>query len=186
MPTRTPARYDIAILQGVSWDYPLRVLGAGVLIDTTDYDARMQVRPSVDEDPVLDLTVANGRMTVGFDPPKWQATTAYALGQQVVPTTLNGFVYEVTVAGTSGGTEPSGGTPWPTTLGNTVVNGTVTFRAESTDAGVTNVRATLVPSDTSSIGDWGLGRYDIEVEDGFGHVTRVVEGQAVLSREVTR
>lgn len=62
---------------------------------------------------------------------KWVSSTALALGSYIIPRTYNGFEYEVTVAGTTAATEPV----WPTTLGATVVSGTVTFtcreRAES-------------------------------------------------------
>ena len=53
----------------------------------------------------------------------WAATTAYSLGNRRVPTVANGYYYEVTVAGTSAGVQPT----WPTTIGNTVVDGTVTW-----------------------------------------------------------
>ena len=50
----------------------------------------------------------------------WVANTAYALGDIVVPTTLNGFWYECTTAGTShAADEPT----WPTTAGTTVSDG---------------------------------------------------------------
>lgn len=51
------------------------------------------------------------------------ATTAYAQGDLVVPTVANGHYYEVTAAGTTSGTEPTG---WKTD-GTTNVSGTVTF-----------------------------------------------------------
>ena len=41
------------------------------------------------------------------------------------PTASNGFIYRCTVAGTTGGVEPT----WPTTTGATVVDGTVTWVA---------------------------------------------------------
>lgn len=50
-------------------------------------------------------------------------TTAYALNDYVLPATPNGFVYKATAAGTSGGSIPT----YPTTLGGTVVDGTVTW-----------------------------------------------------------
>lgn len=50
-------------------------------------------------------------------------TTAYTLGTYLVPATSNGFYYRVTAAGTSGGTIPT----FPTVVGNTVVDGTVTL-----------------------------------------------------------
>jgi hypothetical protein len=53
----------------------------------------------------------------------WAGTTAYSLGARRVPTTPNGFFYEVTTAGTSAGSEPA----WPTTLGNTITDGTVSW-----------------------------------------------------------
>lgn len=58
----------------------------------------------------------------------WAASTAYAnfrtgTPSVVLPTVLNGFVYACYVAGTSAGSEPT----WPTTAGNTVVDGTVTW-----------------------------------------------------------
>jgi len=56
----------------------------------------------------------------------WEASTAYSLEDIVVPTAglENGFRYECTTAGTSHATtEPT----WPTTEGETVVDGTVTW-----------------------------------------------------------
>ncbi len=50
-------------------------------------------------------------------------TTAYALGAYVTPATPNGFYYKATAAGTSAGTIPT----YPTTIGGTVVDGTVTW-----------------------------------------------------------
>ena len=56
-------------------------------------------------------------------PANWAGTTAYATGRRVKPTVTNNFFYEATTGGTSGGSEPA----WPTTVGNTVVDGTVTW-----------------------------------------------------------
>jgi hypothetical protein len=55
----------------------------------------------------------------------WQASTAYTLGQFVVPTagTENGFRYECTTAGTSGSSQPT----WKTTEGETNTDGTVVW-----------------------------------------------------------
>lgn len=55
----------------------------------------------------------------------WAASTAYAVGDVVFPTSSNGFVYECVTAGTSGSSEPT----WPTTLGQQVTDGTVTWEA---------------------------------------------------------
>jgi len=55
----------------------------------------------------------------------WEASTAYSLGDIVVPTAglENGFRYECTTAGTSGGSEPI----WKTTEGETNSDGTVVW-----------------------------------------------------------
>jgi len=55
----------------------------------------------------------------------WEATTAYSLGDVVVPTTgkENGFRYECTTAGTSGSSEPT----WKTTEGETNSDGTAVW-----------------------------------------------------------
>ena len=50
-------------------------------------------------------------------------TTAYALNAYVTPATANGFYYKATAAGTSAGTIPT----FPTTIGATVTDGTVTW-----------------------------------------------------------
>lgn len=55
----------------------------------------------------------------------WTATVALALGALVLPSTATGYVYKVTVAGTTAAAEPA----WPTAAGGTVVSGSVTFTA---------------------------------------------------------
>lgn len=50
-------------------------------------------------------------------------STAYALGAQVKPASSPLYIYQCTTAGTSGGSAPT----WPTTVGNTVTDGTVTW-----------------------------------------------------------
>lgn len=53
----------------------------------------------------------------------WAATTAYAVNAQVKPASSPLYIYQATAAGTSGGSAPT----WPTTVGTTVTDGTVTW-----------------------------------------------------------
>lgn len=59
----------------------------------------------------------------GEDSDAWVTLTAYALGVYKHPVTPNLYYYKVTTAGTTAGPEPT----WPTTAGDTVVDGTVTW-----------------------------------------------------------
>lgn len=55
----------------------------------------------------------------------WTTLQAYVSNDMVIPTAahLNGFYFKCTTGGTTGGTEPT----WPTTIGSTVTDGTVTW-----------------------------------------------------------
>ncbi len=57
---------------------------------------------------------------------QWSATTGISLGFTRIPTTYNGFYYEAIVAGTTDASQPT----WPTTIGGTVVDGTVTWECK--------------------------------------------------------
>lgn len=58
-------------------------------------------------------------------PPNWSAGATQNVGDIVNPVTYNGFSYLCIVAGTTGASQPT----WPTTIGGTVVDGTVTWQA---------------------------------------------------------
>jgi hypothetical protein len=90
-------------------------------------------------------------------------TTAYALNSYVLPATPNGFYYKATTAGTSAGTIPT----FPTTIGATVTDGTVTW----TCAG----RTTLVAGTDYEIRPGGI----------FVYVGRLIAGE-VLTCGYTR
>ena len=66
-------------------------------------------------------------------PSDWQATNGYSVDDICKPTTPNDYWYICTVAGTSSGTEPA---VWPTTIGETEVDGSVTWEC-ITDAWMT-------------------------------------------------
>lgn len=57
----------------------------------------------------------------------WAATTAYAVGDLFGPDVTTGLYFEVTTAGTSGGSAPT----WPTAAGETVTDGSVVWTARA-------------------------------------------------------
>ena len=95
--------------------------------------------------PSCDAIFGSFRCGAHLRPPDWndalyayiKATHDIASGSWVVPTTPNGYQYFATVAGLVGASEPT----WPTTPGNTVVDGAVTWKTirafRITDAVVT-------------------------------------------------
>lgn len=185
--------YDILIPQGGDFFMPIGIIaeteeGVDYLLDTTGYTAVMEIRDGdYDGDTVLEASTADGRIIVGFTPEKWATATAYAIGQQVVPTVLNGFIYEVTVDGTSHATtEPV----WPTTLTQTIVdNADVTWRAELVETiengRVSNLYIQIPASVTELLTDWGKGVYTLQLIDTFSHIIYWQDGVARLRREAT-
>lgn len=101
----------------------------------------------------------------GYNPVTWTSTLNGAttfkndLGHFVVPTVANGFVYKVVgnTGGAGGTTQPT----WPTTLGNTVVSGGLTyqcyapysgtFSAQADFAAVTIEGTTIIVNKTCSV-----------------------------------
>ena len=61
----------------------------------------------------------------------WTASTAKIADNLVMPTVKNGFRYICTVAGTTGGSEPT----WPTVIDDTVIDGTVTWKCQNDKVG---------------------------------------------------
>lgn len=173
----------LVIVQGANWSLPMRLLADGELVDTTAYSAGFTVRGTLEGGQLLFASVANGKITVGFDPGKRASSTAYGLGQRVVPyDALNGYVYEVTTAGTSHSSPPT----WPTTIGATVTDGTVTWTNVGTDSLVTNLRIALVPTDTDDVEAFGPSYFDLQIIDDYDNEYIILEGNTVLRRAITR
>jgi hypothetical protein len=107
--------------------------------------------------PYILSSILSKATPVSVDTPTRQATTAYALGDVVVPSAPNGHVYEATVAGTTG----AGAVTWPTTEGATVVDGTVTW----TEAGVDTGNAYLWTFDIATYARDDFQTYTIETGD---------------------
>lgn len=71
---------------------------------------------------------------------EWENTTAYTLGNLIEPTTPNNFIYKCTTAGTSHATtEPT----WPTSIGSTVVDGTVVWTCYAHSHPITEIKLAL-------------------------------------------
>ena len=114
---------------------------------------------------IVDL--GSAKCKVRLDPPAWAATTAYTvrpardagLGSVVKPTSANRRHFKCTVAGTSGGSEPT----WDTTIGNTTVDGTVTWTTiqaltvTGSVTGVTDRRTFADTATTEADGYWDFG-----------------------------
>jgi hypothetical protein len=103
---------------GYSGSPDLTIVGVGSDYDTTP-PATTRLR-QYDDEALND--------TYGSATTAWAATTSKSRRDVVKPTTTNGFRYiVVSNGGTTGGSEPT----WPTAIGNTVVDGTVTWRCYS-------------------------------------------------------
>lgn len=77
-------------------------------------------------------TVVDGEVTWRCEgtysgPAKFQTSHAYSVGDEIIPTTENGYWYEVTIAGTSDATEP---TEWTLNIFDVVTSGGVTFECK--------------------------------------------------------
>lgn len=180
--------YDIEITQHEDWVIGFRAMprtdqGVLYLEDTTNYTAIFSIRaPDASGEEILTVDTVSGETVVGFTPAKVERNTAYVVGQKVVPLALNGYVYECTVAGTSHATnEPT----WPTVLGNTVTDGTVTWRCETDDSQVCNVFIQIGTDITSTLEPWGRGYYTLSVKDSFFHSWLHIDGAAYLRQTST-
>lgn len=93
----------------------------------------------------------------------WLAATAYVVGDWVVPTVRNGFIYKCTTAGTSDAAEPS---PWDLVAGGTTVDNTATWTTYVL-AARTNEVMQLVGTETRILG-YGYAADEIVVSDITG------------------
>jgi len=70
----------------------------------------------------------------------WVASTAYSLGDYVLPTTPNGYYYKCTTAGTSDSSEPT----WPATIGDTVNDNTAVWTCEAVTSTIPSQHEDLI------------------------------------------
>lgn len=78
----------------------------------------------------------------------WRANEAYGLGEYIRPNRATGYSYECTTAGSSGAREPV----WPTSIGATVPDGSVTWTCAPAAAnGVTAISAPTASSEPTGL-----------------------------------
>ncbi len=70
---------------------------------------------------------------------QWVTLTVYSLGDLIEPVTPNTFKYKVTTAGTSGASEPT----WPTSIGSTVVDGSIIWTCYAHAHPITEIKLAL-------------------------------------------
>ena len=87
--------------------------------------------------------VDNIVLTPTYILPEFEVSHVYSLGESIIPTSPNGYRYEVTTAGTSDSSEPS----WGTTLGGVNNSGTVDFTLVAEDSPTTEITLGLTEAD---------------------------------------
>ena len=91
-------------------------------------------------DGTYDAEIYYGKMHSLVTASAWADSTAYVLGDYVLPTTLNGYRYVCTTAGTSDAAEPT----WPTTIGGTVSDNTVVWTCEAVTSTIPTMHERLI------------------------------------------
>jgi hypothetical protein len=126
------------------WEEMRRITAIGIatltidsaLSSITTYVSGSKVREcltlSSDLDAVIDWINAGntGYVTAAYPATTWALSTTYIVGDVVLPSTANGYMYVCLNAGTSGATEPAA---WATSVGNTTADGTMTWICRSAD-----------------------------------------------------
>jgi hypothetical protein len=130
--------------------------------------------PTVDGETVTDNAVV--WVAREMVPVPWVASTAYALGARVVPTTGSAMnYYEATVAGTAGSTQPT----WPNS--GTVVDGGVTWtRRDLGNIKRNNTYGAITYPDTVTIAMTGTGKIATSSPRCYSTNTRIP--RAYISR----
>lgn len=110
-----------------------------------------------------DPTTGDFSATIGIDnvpqvyePEAWVASKVYGTKSSVVPTAAHSYAYSTVAGGTSGATQPT----WPTTVGATVVDGTITWTCQylGFQANIA-YRASGEPTAPANNSSWKYGFY---------------------------
>ena len=113
------------------YDLSERLKSSSLTIQPDSHTAQVVLANTDAALSALDLTGYTGVISHGYNTGVsraiWVKNTAYSLDAIRTPTTVNGYQYRCSVAGTSHATtEPT----WPTTLGSVVTDGTVTWEMD--------------------------------------------------------
>ncbi len=144
----------------------------------------------------VDASQVPSGMVASASGPVWTATTAELVGQYVTPKTANGFFFKCTTGGTTGSTEPT----WPSTVGTTVTDGSVTWTCAgallagglvpfNAGSGVESLSAALATIATSQFDRIALGHNDstnlglwrTQVDAGAGPISNLLQEVVVGS-----
>lgn len=98
---------------------------------SAEYDIQLASLAAVELNDCLDDIYTDADAIVAEA--AWTVNTAYAVDDVVESASRNGYRYRATIAGTSGVSAPA----WPTTIGNTITDGTVTWKCVSKTAPLT-------------------------------------------------
>lgn len=71
-------------------------------------------------------------------------------------------------------------------LNNNTGNGRITLGLQGTPPDDYNVEVNVSASVTDTLSDWGMGVWDLEIEDPFGNVYTWIRGNAYLLRAASR
>ena len=116
--------------------------------------------------------IASGFKT-GTPRTAWIANTAYAVDDIRIPTSANGYQYRCSVAGTSHATnEPT----WPTDLGVTVTDGTVTWEMDGNTGDEYSRKAPLRVRVQEEITAGGMSRHILHC---IGQANQLTEDKAI-------
>jgi hypothetical protein len=103
---------------------------------TADVMLRASSNPGVDPIQITPTYILQSRAS----------STAYVLGDSAIPSPANGYRYEVTTAGTSGGSAPT----WNTSLGSTTTDGTVVWTLVAEDSPTSEIKLALTQAGLDS------------------------------------
>ena len=144
----TPAGWTSLVLPISS-----RYMHQGAALSKVLVTGRMLAQPASFPTTPLEMFFESSGGTYGFGGSltplpytQWAPTTGYTAGQYVYPLAkTSGFYYRCTISGTSSGTEGT----WPTTVGGTFIDGSVTWQCQG--------YAGLVPYPTTTAGYYAGG-----------------------------